>query len=146
LTRLRTGRDTRAMNKLDDTGKLLLRVCIGVLILLHGIGKLQGGLGFVTDLIQKAGLPGELGYLVLVGEVLAPLLLITGIWTRVGALLVAADMVVALGLVHMKELLKLSDTGGYALELQAMFLFGALAVALLGAGRYSLGGVRGRFN
>jgi len=146
LTRLQTGRQTRAMNKLDDTGKLLLRLCIGLLILAHGVAKIGGGTAVVVDMVQKMGLPGQLGYLVLVGEFLAPLLLIAGIWTRVAALLVAANMVVAVALVHMKELFKLGEQGGYALELQAMFLFGALAVALLGAGRFSLGGARGRFN
>lgn len=35
---------------------------------------------------------------------------------------------------------------GWALEMQAMYLGGAVAVALLGAGRYSIGGLRGRFN
>jgi putative oxidoreductase len=146
LTRLLTGRQTRAMNTLEDTGKLLLRLCIGLLILAHGVAKIGGGTAVVVDMVQKMGLPGELGYLVLVGEVLAPLLLIAGVWTRVAALLVAANMVVAVALVHMKELFKLGEQGGYALELQAMFLFGALAVAMLGAGRFSLGGARGRFN
>jgi putative oxidoreductase len=134
------------MNKLEDTGKLLLRLSLGLLMLLHGIGKLRGGTDSVVDVVQKHGLPGELGYLALVGEVLAPLLLIIGLWTRLGALLVAANMVVAVWLVHMKELFKLENTGGYALELQAMFFFAALAIALLGAGRFSLGGAHGRFN
>src|SRR4029453_2243686 len=67
----------------DDTGKLLLRLTLGALILLHGIAKLTGGVDFVVDMVGKAGLPGALGYLVYVGEVLAPLLLIAGLWTRV---------------------------------------------------------------
>ncbi|HCJ30568.1 MAG TPA: GntR family transcriptional regulator, partial [Pseudomonas sp.] len=29
----------------DDIGKLILRVSVGVLILLHGIAKLQSGVG-----------------------------------------------------------------------------------------------------
>jgi putative oxidoreductase len=134
------------MNKLEDSGKLLLRLTIGLLMLLHGTGKLRGGIDSVIELVQQHGLPGELGYLALVGELLAPLLLIVGLWTRVAAVILAVNMVVAVWLVHMKELALLSDSGGYALELQALFLFGALAVALLGAGRFSLGGARGRFN
>jgi putative oxidoreductase len=55
-------------------------------------------------------------------------------------------MVVAIGLVHMNELTQLNKTGGWQLELQGMFLFGAIAVALLGAGRYSVGGVAGKMN
>ena len=55
-------------------------------------------------------------------------------------------MVVAIGLVHVAELFTLGKQGGWALELQGMFLFAALALVFLGAGRYSLGGVNGRLN
>lgn len=130
----------------EDAGKLVLRVALGVLILLHGIAKIVGGPGFILGLVAKAGLPTVLGYGVYIGEVVAPLLLILGLFTRVAALIVVVNMLVAIGLVHMGELGQLSKTGGWALELQGMYLFGALAVALLGAGRYSVGGLRGRFN
>lgn len=130
----------------EDWGKLLLRVALGVLILLHGIAKVMGGPAFIMELLTKNGLPAQLGYLVYVGEVLAPLLVIIGLWTRPAALLIAINMVVAIALVHVPELLTLSQTGGWALELQGMFLFGALAVSLLGAGRLSAGGIWGRWN
>jgi putative oxidoreductase len=55
-------------------------------------------------------------------------------------------MIFAVLLVHTSQFFTLNETGGWALELQGMFLFGALAVALLGAGRYSLGGATGRYN
>ena len=130
----------------SDLGKLVLRLSLGILMLLHGIAKITGGAGFAVGLMGKYGLPPALGYLVYVGEVLAPLLLIVGLWTRPAALVVAINMVVAVVLVHMGELGSLSRTGGWALELQGMFFFTALAVALLGAGRISLGGAGGRFN
>ena len=48
-------------------------------------------------------------------------------------------------LVHMASLTAMTPgTGGYALELPALYLIGGLVVALLGAGRFSLGG--GRLN
>lgn len=130
----------------EHFAKLILRLSLGIFILLHGIAKIGGGYRSVVGLVEKAGLPGALGYLVLVGEVLAPLLLILGVWTRLAALIVAINMVVAVGLVHMGELMSLTKNGGWALELQGMFLFTALAVALLGAGRYSAGGEAGRWN
>ncbi|MCG3143620.1 MAG: hypothetical protein HONDAALG_00975 [Gammaproteobacteria bacterium] len=130
----------------EDWGKLVLRVVLGVLVLMHGIAKVIGGPAFVMELLTKNGLPAQLGYLVYVGEVLAPLLVIIGLWTRPAALLIAVNMVTAIALVHVPELLSLSQSGGWALELQAMFLFGALAVAMLGAGRMSAGGVWGRWN
>jgi putative oxidoreductase len=130
----------------DDGGKLLLRLVLGVLILFHGVAKFTGGFGFIAGVTAKAGLPSAFGYLVYVGEVLAPLLLILGVWTRVGALIIIVNMLVAVGLVHTSQLFTLDSTGGYGLELQAMYLFSAVAVALLGAGRYSLGGIDGRWN
>jgi putative oxidoreductase len=130
----------------EDAGKLVLRVALGVLILLHGIAKLKGGSGFVVDVVSKAGLPGAIGYLVYIGELLAPLLLIAGLFTRAAALIVAVNMVFAVFLVHTGELLSIADTGGWALELQGIYLAAAIAVALLGAGRYSVGGLNGRWN
>jgi putative oxidoreductase len=134
------------MTNSEDTGKLILRVSLGVMILLHGIAKVMGGVGGIVGMVEKSGLPGAFGYLVYVGEVLAPLLLIVGLWTRLAALVIVGNMVVAVVLVHMADLFALNKQGGWALELQGMFLFTAIAVALLGAGRFSVGGARGRFN
>jgi putative oxidoreductase len=130
----------------DDTGKLLLRVLIGALILVHGISKLQNGLDPVLGAVTKAGLPPPVAYLAYVGEVLAPVLLIIGLWTRPAGLVIAINMVTAIALVHTAQIATLNQTGGWAIELQAAYLFGALAVALLGAGRFSVGGWNGRWN
>lgn len=130
----------------EDMGKLLLRAALAILILFHGVSKIFNGVGHITGMLAKAGLPGELAYLVYVGEVLAPLLVLLGIWTRPAALVIAINMVVAVVLVHMGELFSVTRTGGWALELQGMFLVAALAVTLLGAGRYSVAGSGGRWN
>ena len=39
-----------------DVGRLLLRLSLGLLILLHGVSKIRGGPGFVLDVVEKAGL------------------------------------------------------------------------------------------
>jgi putative oxidoreductase len=135
-----------AVSTNDDLGKLVLRVVLAVLLLFHGVSKLVGGVGFITGMLEKMGLPGAIGYLVYIGEVIAPLLILFGVWTRAAALVVAANMVVAVLLVHTSEFFTMSKTGGWALELQGMFFFTALAVALLGAGRYSIGGRAGKWN
>jgi putative oxidoreductase len=137
---------TPALATVEDFGRLLLRLGVGALILLHGLAKIVNGPGAVQGLLQNHGLPAALSWGVYVGEVLAPLLLIAGLWTRAAALLVVANMLVALGLAHRDELFSLGDSGGWAIELQAMYLLGAAAIALLGAGRLSLGGESGRFN
>ena len=131
---------------LEDTAKLLLRLTLGLLMLLHGIGKVTGGIDPILGMVAKAGLPAAFGYAVYVGEVLAPLLLIVGAWTRAAAVVVAINMVVAVALVHAAQLATLSPTGGWALELQGFYLAVALAITLLGAGRYSAGGIDGRWN
>ena len=134
------------MGTSSDLGKLVLRITLGGLLLLHGIGKISSGAASILGLMATAGLPPVLGYLVYVGEVLAPLLLIVGLWTRPAAWVVAINMLVAVLLVHSGQLLALGKSGGWALELQGFFFFVAIAVALLGAGRFSLGGAHGRFN
>jgi putative oxidoreductase len=130
----------------DDQGKLVLRAILAVLLLFHGVSKLIGGVGFITGMLEKAGLPGVFGYLVYIGEVVAPLLILFGIFTRAAALVVVINMIVALLLVHTSQFFTLNETGGWALELQGMYLGGAIVVALLGAGRYSIGGTAGRWN
>lgn len=129
-----------------DLGRLVLRVALALLLLFHGVSKLIGGIDFITGMLEKMGLPGALGYLVYIGEVIAPLLILVGVWTRPAALIVAGNMVVAVLLVHAKEFFTMSQTGGWALELQGMYFFAAIAVALLGAGRYSIGGRGGKWN
>lgn len=131
---------------LADWGKLVLRVSLGVLILLHGLAKVVAGPGLVTGLVAKAGLPPAVGYLVYVGEVVAPILLIIGLWARPAAIVIALNMLAAILLVHIGDLFGLNKAGGWAIELQGMFLFAAISAALLGAGRLSVGGNYGRWN
>ncbi len=134
------------MKLADDLAKFLLRVTLGVLMLFHGVAKVIGGSAWIVELMEKTGLPSALGYFVYVGEVVAPLLLIVGLWTRGAAAIIAINMVVAVFLVHMGELFVVTSSGGWALELQAFYFVSAVAVMLLGAGRFSAGGAGGRWN
>lgn len=133
---------------MNDLGRLLLRLALGLLILFHGVSKLAGGpaMGFITSTVDKAGLPAFVAYGVYIGEVVAPVLLVLGLWTRAAALVVAINMLFAVALVHLPQLFTIAQTGGWALELQGMYFFTAIAIVLLGAGRYSVGGAGGRWN
>lgn len=124
----------------DALGKLILRLGVGGLILLHGIAKLlnPGSLGWIGDLVASQGLPTFLAYGVLIGEVIAPVMAILGWQTRLAGLLMAGNMLVAFALVHMGDLFTLGDSGGWALELQGLYLFGALAIVFLGSGRMAV--------
>lgn len=131
----------------EDIGKLVLRLSLGILVLLHGIAKLQHGVEGIAGMLASHGLPTVLAYGVYLGEIVGPVLLVIGLFTRIGALLIVGNMVVAFALAHMQQIFSLnSSTGGWALELQGLYLSGAIAVALLGAGAYSVGGRNGRYN
>ena len=122
----------------ESTGKLVLRITLGVLILMHGISKLQNGVDVIEGMLANAGLPAFLKYGVYIGEVLAPLAVIAGFYARVGAWLIAVNMLFAFGLVHAGDLVAMAGSGGgLKLEAQYMFFFTAIALALLGPGRYA---------
>ena len=124
----------------DALGKLVLRLSLGGLMLFHGVNKLlhPGSLNFIGGKLGAVGLPEQLAYAVYVGEILAPLLLIIGLFARVGGLLIVINMLFAIGLAHSGDLLSLSGHGGWSLELQGWYLFAGLAVLLLGSGRLAL--------
>ncbi|MBO9648562.1 MAG: DoxX family protein [Variovorax sp.] len=134
------------MIRSDDAGKLVLRLGLGFIILLHGISKLSSGVSFISGLLESHGMPPALAYLVYVGEIVAPLLLILGIYSRPAAWIIIINMLVAIGLARSKDLFVISKTGGWAVELEGLMLIAALAVALIGAGRFSLGGRDNNFN
>lgn len=122
----------------EDLGKLILRLTVGVLLLFHGVAKLFHGIDPIRGMVVSAGLPSEVAYGVYLGEVIAPLMVALGLFTRLGAVLIVINMVFAVLLAHTGDFLAFTDHGGWRLELQGFFLFTALAVALLGSGRYAL--------
>jgi putative oxidoreductase len=121
-----------------DIAKLILRLSLGILVLLHGIAKMRGGVAPIEQMLQGMNLPGFFAYGVFLGEVVGPALVIIGFYTRIGAGLIAVNMVFAVMLAHRGQIFELGGTGGYALELQMMYLLTAIAVALIGAGSISL--------
>lgn len=124
----------------DAVGKLILRLTLGVLILFHGVSKIlnPGYLDFISKQLASIGLPATIAYGVYFGEVLAPLMIILGVFARVGGLLVVVNMVFAIVLAHSDQLLTLSKSGGWALELQSFYLFCGIAIFFLGSGRMAI--------
>jgi putative oxidoreductase len=122
----------------SDLGRLLLRITLGVCILFHGIAKLQGGVDGIAQGLTAMGLPGFIAYGVYLGEIVGPLLLILGWFSRLGAGLIAVNMVFAIAIAHRADVFKISEQGGWAIELQAIYLTAAIALALLGPGRFSI--------
>lgn len=124
-----------------DAAKLILRLTIGILVLLHGIAKLQnpGSIDFIQGLLEAKHLPGFIAYGIYVGEVVAPLMLIAGFRTRCAAGIIAFTLFMAVFLAHLDQVFSLAKMGGgWAIELQALYFFGALAIVGLGSGKYAL--------
>jgi putative oxidoreductase len=130
----------------EDWGKLLLRLTIGVLLIFHGIAKLKGGIGWMAGPLGAVGLPAFVGYGVYVGEVVAPLLLIAGKWSRLAGLVVAFNMLVAILLARRDDVAALNQGGGWAIELEMLFLLGGIVIFLLGSGKYALSKGVGRWD
>jgi putative oxidoreductase len=124
---------------LEDVGILILRIMLGGLLLFHGVGKIMHGIDFIKGGLATNHIPAFIAYGVYIGEVLAPVLVIAGLWTRLSALVVAFNLVVAILLARLPALFTLSKSGGWAMELDVFFLLSALALVMLGPGKLRLG-------
>ncbi len=120
-----------------DAGRLILRLCVGGLMLFHGVAKIMhpGSLDFISGMLTANSLPAALAYGVYIGEVVAPLMVIVGYQARVGGLLIAINMIFALFLAHSGDFFALTQHGGSAVELQLFYLLTAIAVVFLGSGK-----------
>lgn len=127
----------------DDVGRFLLRIAVGGLMLFHGIHKAMEpkSIEFIRGLLEaqfSKDVAQYLQYGVYVGEIVAPLMLVLGLATRMGAAIMAVNMGFAIWLAHGKDLAELGKHGQWAIELPAFYLLGALALLFLGGGRLGL--------
>ena len=97
-------------------------------------------------MLASHGLPGALAYLVYVGEIVAPVLLIVGLYTRPAAWIVVINMLVAIWLVHIEGPRRARQERRLGAGTAGHVPVRRLAVAFLGAGRFSVGGTGGRYN
>ncbi|WP_158058674.1 DoxX family protein [Halorussus halophilus] len=126
-----------------DWGIALVRLALGVIFVVHGVGKLFGLGPTATGLDGFAGFLGGLGVplpeLAAVGvalvETVGGLFVLAGLLTRYAAALIAVDMLVATILVHFPQGFAVSN-GGYEFTL-TLFLV-ALALVFLGSGALSV--------
>jgi len=127
-------------SSLDHYGKLVLRLTVGILLLMHGVAKIFSGVDWLDGMLVNAGLPVFFKWGAYVGEVVAPLLVILGVYARIGGALIVVQMLFALSLAHIPygHLTMIGQEGAWELETQAFFLFGGLAIALFGSGRFGL--------
>jgi len=121
-----------------DSGLLLQRLSIGILILFHGITNLTSNYSFIKSLLNDIGIPEFIAYSVFIGEIIAPILIIIGWRAKLTGLILAFNMLIAILMAHSADLLTLNQFGGWGIELQGLYLFGAIAICLLGAGKYAI--------
>lgn len=122
----------------SDLGKLVLRLTLGGLLLFHGLNKLLFGTGMIEYQLAEFGLITYIAYALMVVELVAPLMVILGFFTSAGAFLIFISMITTVTVTHGDELFTLGVNGGWAPELQTFFTLCAVAVFLLGPGRYKL--------
>lgn len=123
--------------KNKDLGLLVLRLSIGIMMLLHGIAKITGGVGHIKGMLAEKGLPEFVAYGAYVGEVIAPILLIVGFRTRLASLILIMNCLTIIWLGGY-NMFGLGQHGAWGAELPGLFLFGALTLFFSGSGKYAL--------
>ena len=120
-----------------DIAKLLLRIALGVLILFHGIHKLIYGISGVEAMVTAHGLPSFFAYGVYIGELIAPIFIILGLYARIAAGILAFNMLTAIYVAYGFSF-AVSKYGGLAWETPLLFLIMSILVVLLGSGKYAV--------
>lgn len=129
-----------------DLGKLLLRLTCGGILFFHGFHKVFVEVDHVKNIVEKAGLPAWFAYGNIVGEFIAPLIVIVGYKTRLGALIIVFNMLMSVLLAHRDIIFSVNDFGGWMIETNMLYLMTAMVVFFLGAGKYSLSGGKGMWD
>jgi putative oxidoreductase len=125
----------KILEQLKPLGLLLLRVALGVIFIFHGYPKLFTSTHQTMQFFEHSGLPGYFVYIAGVFEFFGGIMLIVGLFTRVAALLLAGEMLVALWKVHGLFTNPMAvDNYQFPLAVAA----GAFALATLGAGLISI--------
>src|SRR5208337_4684696 len=92
----------------DDIGKLVARLSVSVLLLFHGVHKLLNGIDPIKHLIAQHNLPEFLSFGVYLGEIVGPALVILGLFSRVGGLLIVLNLAIAVYLSELHSLFALN--------------------------------------
>lgn len=122
----------RGLDRVQPLALLVLRLVLGAIFIAHGYAKLFGGMSHFVQTAHGLGLPGWLGYLSGCAEFFGGLMVLLGLATRVGALFIFGNLVVAIWKVHLHQPLK----GGLEFPLSVAAI--AFALIFLGGGPISL--------
>lgn len=117
------------LNRLQPLGLLGSRLVLGAIMMAHGWQKLSGGMPQFMGMLQHMGIPGWMGYLTVATEFGGGFLLAVGFLTRLAALAIFVDMLVAILKVHLPHGL-FSSSGGFEFPL----VCAAVAFSLIWSG------------
>ena len=121
---------------------LVVRVIVGIIMTAHGLQKLTeiGPANFGGQLLAGLGVPWPVffGYVVTFTELIGGILLIVGLLSRLAALVLTIDLVVAISLVKVNVGLIAPQGSGAGAELDLALIAGFLVILLAGPGRLSL--------
>ena len=121
-----------------DLGLLMLRIGAFTMFF-HGIKKMLDGHDGVRQGLIAHGLPEFLWLGVPVAEVLAPILILLGVFTRLGGLLYVVVMIIAIYFTHWGNLFGINEyTGALNMEANLLFLSGGLCLFFAGGGKYAV--------
>ena len=120
---------------ISSLGFLVLRLCVGVLLIHHGYEKLADINNFADAFVRPLHLPFPvtLSYVAAFSEILGSWMLITGLGTRLGALAIFGTMSIAI-----YHAISINGFNIYLLELLGLYWGGALCLILNGAGKFSI--------
>lgn len=119
-------------------GLLILRIFLGICVLYHGLFKLKFGIEPVTSLLVNAKIPSFLSYFVYLGEILAPIMIIFGIYTRFASIMLIATSGMILYVAYMDKLLAVTNFGGLMPEIVYLYLGASLCLLFCGGGKFSI--------
>lgn len=126
--------------RLAGFGPLAARVIVGAIMFAHGLQKLLNGPANFGGALEGLGvpLPGLMALVVVLVEVVGGLLLIIGLLSRLSALLLTIDLVVAILLVKTGiGFLSPMGSPGVGAELDLALIAGLLVVLFAGPGKLS---------
>jgi uncharacterized membrane protein YphA (DoxX/SURF4 family) len=111
-----------------EVGALILRIFLGLSFFIHGLTKFQNGIGNTAGWFESIGIPGFMGYVVAIIELIGGLLLFVGFGTRYIAALFVIILIGAIVKVKIASGFMGNGQGaGYELELA----FAAMAIFLI---------------
>ncbi len=123
------------LERLKPLALLLLRVGLGIVFIFHGYPKLFTHTHDMMPVFQRMGFPPYFVYIAGVIEFFGGIVLILGLFTRIGALLLAAEMAIAILKVHLPQG-PITEVKNY--EFPMVLAVACFALATIGAGMISL--------